>query len=1215
VRRHPKATAVRPIARTRALFRTLLVAVGLIVASLVVTAAPALAAPPTTTMGTVEEVAYDSVHATGEVDPADAYTYWGFQVSTDDVHWSPFEIQGEAPENSGAQTVAATVPNLKGATKYFIRLAAVNFIDSRPNESEVFSPGPDPSFTTLPVDPPTALSAADATGVSYTTAQASGEVERPANPAAPPFDPNSAFNVHCRFEFVTQAQFEATGFAGAGRGECNQNPVEELGPKPVSAELTGLQPGTTYHLRLVAENAGGSDSVEALDTFATEPVATPSVPQIAVGAVGYNSAAVTGKVNRPAGTDPAFETYCRFEFVTDAQFASTGFEGAAEVGCEPETIINAPGPGEVHATLTGLTRATTYHVRLSASNAGGVGRADGGTFATPTAPQAQTLGAQGVGADSASLSGRINPSNGPVVYQFEWGTSAAYGNVAPPSRAALTTADEAFTVVTAPISGLGASTTYHYRLVAENTTTHEVSTGEDMSFTTPAAGTPSCPNESSRVGLGASLPDCRAYELATPGLNGTAVLAGAGGGARPDGSGVFFRTVDAAEDTKSSPTAFNIATALRGPNGWHVKTTAPPTPLPITNYGTIRMLGISADLEKTLVQTSEPLLGPSSPSGINVYLQEADGTVKAVTRLGVPFPEPPRTSANGGTEVTAASPDLTHIFVRSQQPQVASPYDPSTSFGNTFIWVNGELRLLGVLPGSIPADGRAILDSHGMFPISRSGSEALFQVGGPPPGVYLRFDDRETVDVAESQRTIEPSLNSSSNVCPDDTGNSLLKEGCGVGMSSDGSKALFLSRAELTNDANTGSLNNPGNPIPGQGDLYSYDVESGKLTDLTVDDNPADAATGANVISVVGADPNASYVYFIATGSLAPGAVSGEPNLYVEHDGQFSLIASGPAVVGGAYVTPDGRHAAFLSTEKLTGYDNVNPNTGSAEPEVYVYGYKEGLVCASCRPDGTPPMGAASFARPFAGASDSRAPRTLSDDGSRVFFQTSDKLVPADVNGDQGCKRTGGGVTTCEDVYEYVNGAPHLLSPGRETLSYMVDASASGNDVFIATSYPLTADAEGDSAAVYDARVDADTFRPASPSCQGEGCRGAGTSPGGAATAGTAGFKAAGRLGAQKSKTARAKQVSLRVSVPGAGLLKLSGKGLKAVKKKAVKGGVLTLKATLSASADKTRLKKGAFRTKARITFTPNAGTAFPGSPSKAVVALRFEAPIKKGGH
>ena len=57
-------------------------------------------------------------------------------------------------------------------------------------------------------------------------------------------------------------------------------------------------------------------------------------------------------------------------------------------------------------------------------------------------------------------------------------------------------------------------------------------------------------------------------------------------------------------------------------------------------------------------------------------------------------------------------------------------------------------------------------------------------------------------------------------------------------------------------------------------DLYSYDVETDELTDLTVDKDIADKETGAGVEHILGASRDASYVYFVATGNLAPGATS-----------------------------------------------------------------------------------------------------------------------------------------------------------------------------------------------------------------------------------------------------------------------------------------------------------------------------------------------------
>ena len=92
-------------------------------------------------------------------------------------------------------------------------------------------------------------------------------------------------------------------------------------------------------------------------------------------------------------------------------------------------------------------------------------------------------------------------------------------------------------------------------------------------------------------------------------------------------------------------------------------------------------------------------------------------------------------------------------------------------------------------------------------------------------------------------------------------------------MAADGSEVIFTSTSELTDDAYTGRTS--GVPNNKGSDLYSYDVETGDLTDLTVDHEPADKETGAGVEHVVGASRDASYIYFIASGKLAPGETSG----------------------------------------------------------------------------------------------------------------------------------------------------------------------------------------------------------------------------------------------------------------------------------------------------------------------------------------------------
>jgi hypothetical protein len=91
--------------------------------------------------------------------------------------------------------------------------------------------------------------------------------------------------------------------------------------------------------------------------------------------------------------------------------------------------------------------------------------------------------------------------------------------------------------------------------------------------------------------------------------------------------------------------------------------------------------------------------------------------------------------------------------------------------------------------------------------------------------------------------------------------------------------------------------------------------------------------------------------------------------------------------------------------------------------------------------------------------------------------------------------------------------------------------------------------------------------------------------------------------------TAKGPKAKLRIIVPGAGQLKVSGKGLKAAKKRVAKAGSVTISVALRPGANRTRMSKGRFRTWARIVFESAAGDL---SVTKAV--LTFQGPSKKGG-
>jgi hypothetical protein len=95
-----------------------------------------------------------------------------------------------------------------------------------------------------------------------------------------------------------------------------------------------------------------------------------------------------------------------------------------------------------------------------------------------TPPGATTGGAANITFSAARLTGSVDPNGAQTTYQFQYGTTNAYGSVTP----AATVAGNARKAVTADLSLLAPVTTYHYRLVASNVKGQTV--GRDRTFRT-----------------------------------------------------------------------------------------------------------------------------------------------------------------------------------------------------------------------------------------------------------------------------------------------------------------------------------------------------------------------------------------------------------------------------------------------------------------------------------------------------------------------------------------------------------------------------------------------------------------------------------------------------------------------------------------------------------------------------------------------------------
>ncbi len=473
--------------------------IGLLAISLIAlcaSAASASAAPPTVTTPVVSDISYASAHVEGNVSP-NGIAFYNFEYSTDEVNWT--RVGEEFQLVFADEPVNVNLAGLEGGTKYFVRLRAVNAINTA---EEVFSAPPNPSFITLPVDPPTIIAADDASEVFSVAAKATGKVKRPANPdpafdvtAFYPANPDPAFaGTACRFEYVTDAAFKTTGFASATPVPCEQPTITEPdAEKAVSAHLTGLQAETTYHIRLAAENASPTTATqEAANTFTTPTVPKPTVVTTDdASEIGPNSAKFSGKVERPAGDDPGLDTKCRFEYVTDALFTANegdgepGFTGAQSIDCEQNPIESA---GETTVSAKpGLFPGTTYHFRLVAENAGGNDTKDAANTFTTLPAELPTVTIDPVASGTytnAHVTGTVNiddPGHSEAALWLEIsGDGGATWNstigVVPPvpwhdssgrlGEGSLSGSDDGLYFIEYDFTGLQSSTTYFFRLAS-----------------------------------------------------------------------------------------------------------------------------------------------------------------------------------------------------------------------------------------------------------------------------------------------------------------------------------------------------------------------------------------------------------------------------------------------------------------------------------------------------------------------------------------------------------------------------------------------------------------------------------------------------------------------------------------------------------------------------------------------------------------------------
>lgn len=317
-----------------------------------------------------------------------------------------------------------------------------------------------------------------------------------------------------------------------------------------------------------------------------------------------------------------------------------------------------------------------------------------------------------------------------------------------------------------------------------------------------------------------------------------------------------------------------------------------------------------------------------------------------------------------------------------------------------------------------------------------------------------------------------------------------------------------------------------------------------------------DNALAGGRAGVMGASADLGRIYLTSQEALASGAEEGSPNLYLYQEGDLQFLAAlAPQDVRapeeGNYPTPisrypllhmsrvdsDGRTLTFMSSSTTLAvqsaeYDNTDQESGEAAFEVFRYSATEGqITCLSCNPTGQrpavrQPSGVKLGIPDTIWAASRLAPRTLplvpprdmSADGSRIFFESPEALVQADTNGMFDVyewEEKGEGTCGLSDPNFVVSsgGCLNLISSGKSPAdSEFVHASADGSDVFIRTAASLALQDPGQ-IDIYDARVNGGFPQSPAPlaGCEGESCQGPATPPNDPTPASSA-FQGAGNV-------------------------------------------------------------------------------------------------------
>ena len=367
----------------------------------------------------------------------------GAEISERGVCWSTSQnplISGpHSTDGKGTGSFTSVANGLTPNTKYYIRAYATN--------SAGTAYGNELSTTTVALVAPTPSTVA-VTDINFTSATSGGSITSDGN------DPITEKGV-CWSTSSNPTTSDSKTSDGSGSASF-------------TSFLTGLTPGTTYHIRAYATNSIGTGYGNEV-TFATTPLAVPVLTTENPGSISFTTAVSGGIVTSGGGSDVTVRGVCwstsQNPTITDAK------------------TTDGSGTGSYTSNLTDLVPGTTYHIRSYATNSVGTGYGDDLTFTTTAVVLATitTRAITGVTYTTAASGGDISDTGGGSITAKGVCWSVNPNPTVSDSHTSNGTGPDNYA---SNLASLKQNTTYHVRAYATNSA--GIAYGNDLVFTTLA---------------------------------------------------------------------------------------------------------------------------------------------------------------------------------------------------------------------------------------------------------------------------------------------------------------------------------------------------------------------------------------------------------------------------------------------------------------------------------------------------------------------------------------------------------------------------------------------------------------------------------------------------------------------------------------------------------------------------------------------------------